>query len=56
MIHTATWPNSKNIESAEYDDEKKTMDVEFKRGAEYRYFDVPRETWDRFVKAEAAGS
>jgi len=56
MIHDATWPQSRNIESATYDDEKFTLDITFKRGAEYRYYAVPRQVWLDFVHAQSPGS
>lgn len=46
---------SSNIESVGYDDESKVLELEFKNGNVYTYFDVPRTIYLDFLTSESAG-
>ena len=46
---------SSNVTSVGYDSDVKTLQVEFKNGDTYHYFDVPPDVFERFVTAESAG-
>lgn len=48
-------PESSNIMLAEYDNENKTLVIEFKGGSRYRYKDVPEEVWIAYKGAESVG-
>lgn len=41
--------NSTNIERFRYDPETQTLEIEFKKGARYQYFDVPNVVFEEFV-------
>jgi hypothetical protein len=56
MIHKKAWTNSSQIRLATYNDQTKELYITFVKGAEYRYLDVPEETWEKLIKAESAGS
>lgn len=47
---------SSNIQSAGYDPESGILEIEFKGGAVYQYFDVPERVYDAFMQASSAGS
>lgn len=47
---------SSNIESIGYDKENEVMQVEFKYGAIYNYFDVPEKTFKDLINAESVGN
>ncbi len=47
---------STNILSIGYDPESMTLEVEFKDGAVYQYFDVPEHVYDRFLNAPSHGA
>ena len=47
--------NSTNVSSAGYDDQSQTLEIEFRRGGIYQYFDVPRLTYDQFMSASSPG-
>lgn len=46
---------SSGINWVAYDDDERILSVEFASGAAYRYFDVPRSTFDWLLKAESKG-
>ena len=47
---------SSNIASAGYDDQTHTLEIEFRKGGIYQYFDVPRPIFDQLVVTESPGS
>jgi hypothetical protein len=48
--------NSSVISSYEYDDETLVLEVEFKTGVTYRYFDVDNATFTRLQSADSVGN
>lgn len=46
---------SSNLESIGYDKEKQWLEVQFKNGTMYRYFDVPEIVFFELGKAESVG-
>ena len=49
------FPNSTVIRSADYDLEARTLDVMFRTGRFYTYFDVPEWKFDELIAAPSAG-
>lgn len=47
--------SSSNIMSAGYDEQSGTLEVEFKDGAVYQYFNVSSSIYDEFKKASSKG-
>jgi hypothetical protein len=47
--------SSSNIESVGYDEDSETLEVEFKNGTLYQYFDVPQGAFNGLVNAESVG-
>lgn len=47
--------SSSNIESVGYDPDSRVLEVEFRGGRLYRYFDVPEEEYDGLMSAESHG-
>jgi hypothetical protein len=47
---------SSNIESVGYDFESLTLEVEFKGGSVYQYYDVPSDVYENFISADSLGS
>ena len=47
--------NSSNIESIGYDDSTMTLEVEFKNGTVYQYFDVPEVEFQNLLSAGSVG-
>lgn len=47
--------SSSNVESVGYDEDSGTLEVEFKNGTLYQYFDVPQGTYDGLVSADSVG-
>jgi KTSC domain len=47
--------NSSNIDEVEYIPSTKTLQIRFKNGSLYNYFDVPEEVFEEFIKSESAG-
>ncbi|MEQ8935461.1 MAG: KTSC domain-containing protein [Amphiplicatus sp.] len=47
--------DSSNIEAVGYDAESQTLQVEFKSGATYQYFDVTQELFDGLMIAPSVG-
>lgn len=46
---------SSNISEVGYNDEESILFVKFKTGSTYRYFDVPREEYDKMMAAPSVG-
>lgn len=47
---------SSNLKSARYDGDSSTLEVSFKNGTTYQYFDVPQQIADDFNGAESKGT
>jgi hypothetical protein len=47
--------DSSNVESVGYDEESSTLQVEFKNGGVYQYFDVPEEVFIGLRDADSVG-
>ena len=47
--------SSRNVVSVGYDQNTMTLEVEFKDGALYQYFDVPVTVYEEFVRASSVG-
>lgn len=48
--------NSSEISILGYDAKAKLLEVTFRRGGVYHYFDVPQETYESFLKADSLGT
>ncbi|MCC7713227.1 KTSC domain-containing protein [Janthinobacterium lividum] len=46
---------SSNVEAIGYDSESQTLEVEFKNGSVYQYFDVPEKIYEEFSAASTIG-
>lgn len=46
---------SSNLASVGYDTENKILEVEFKHGGVYQYFDVPKEEYEALMNADSHG-
>lgn len=46
---------SSDISSIGYDDASQTLEIEFKATGAYRYFSVPRETYDALTQTSSPG-
>lgn len=42
---------STGIRSIGYDDQYRTLEIEFRNGAVYRYYDCPREVYDQLMRS-----
>ena len=51
-----TYLDSSNVASAGYDDKTCTLEIEFRNGGIYQYFDVPRSIYDQLIGGGSAGS
>lgn len=47
---------SSNIASIGYDDASATLEIEFKNGSIYQYFDIPQREYDGLMSASSHGS
>lgn len=47
---------SSNIEAIGYDVESETLQVEFKNGSTYQYFDVPERVFEQLRDADSVGA
>ncbi len=47
--------SSSNLESVGYDQTTQTMEIEFRDGSLYQYFDVPQHVYDGLISAPSAG-
>jgi hypothetical protein len=52
MIHV----DSSNIEAVGYDVDSSTLQVEFKNGGTYQYFDVPERVFEELRDASSVGA
>lgn len=48
-------PESSSIASVGYSPQSRTLEIEFRNGARYRYFDVPSEAYKEMLAAESKG-
>jgi KTSC domain len=48
--------DSSAIEAVRYDDETRTLDVEFREGHSYRYIHVPEFIYRELLNADSAGA
>ncbi len=48
--------DSSAIAAATYDAEKRTLDLAFRDGDDYRYFNVPQFVFDALLEAESSGA
>ena len=48
--------DSSAIEAVTYDEAKRTLDVEFRKGHSYRYMHVPEFVYHALLNAESAGA
>ncbi|BBJ23102.1 KTSC domain-containing protein [Candidatus Nitrotoga sp. AM1P] len=46
---------SSNVESIGYDEDSSTLEIEFKNGATYQYFDVPENVFTELRDADSVG-
>ena len=46
---------SKSVASIDYNDLSDTLEIEFRNGSIYRYFDVPEETYAELMAASSIG-
>ncbi len=46
---------STNILEIGFDEESSTLEIEFKEGSVYQYFDVPKAIYDQMMNAESKG-
>jgi hypothetical protein len=47
---------SSNVESVGYDEDSQTLEVEFKNGGIYQYFDVKKDVFDDLLSADSIGA
>jgi hypothetical protein len=47
--------SSSAIARVAYDEESRTLSVEFRNGRVYEYFDLPRHVYEELLKAPSAG-
>ncbi|MGY1889303.1 KTSC domain-containing protein [Pseudomonas jessenii] len=47
--------SSSNVESVGFDEDSETLEVEFKNGTLYQYFDVPKNVYEGLVGADSVG-
>jgi len=47
--------SSSNIRGYSYNEQEKTLDIQFNNGGTYRYKDVPQELYEGFNQAESLG-
>lgn len=47
--------SSSNVESVGYDEDSQTLEIEFKNGTLYQYFDVPQNIFNSLVGADSVG-
>ena len=51
-----TTVSSSNLASVGYDEENQILEIEFKHGGVYQYFDVPQSEYDALMNASSHGS
>jgi hypothetical protein len=47
--------SSSNVDSVGYDEDSGTLEVEFKNGTVYQYFDVPSKIYENLMSASSIG-
>ena len=47
--------NSTNLTAARYDESSNTLEVEFKGGKIYQYFDIPLQVFEGLIHSESHG-
>ncbi|MDE1168501.1 MAG: KTSC domain-containing protein [Pseudomonas sp.] len=47
--------SSSNVESVGYEEDSETLEIEFKNGTLYQYFDVPQSVFDGLRSADSVG-
>lgn len=47
--------SSSNVESVGFDEDSETLEVEFKNGTLYQYFDVPKNVYEGLVGSDSVG-
>ena len=50
------WPESPNVEYTFFSEKHRIMEIKFKNGSIYQYFDFTKEYWDQLSKAVSIGS
>jgi hypothetical protein len=50
-----TFPDSSAIEAADYRDDRRILDIWYRGGDRYSYFDVPPEVYEELLRAPSAG-
>ena len=48
--------DSSNLASVGYDEENEILEIEFKHGGVYQYFDVPKDKYEALMNADSLGS
>jgi hypothetical protein len=48
--------SSSNVESVGYDENNETLEIEFKNGSIYQYFDVPKNIFDSLMLSGSVGA
>lgn len=54
-MKTIQTPNSSQISSVGYDEEKKIFEIVYKNGSKYHYSDVSADLWAKAQEAESIG-
>lgn len=47
--------DSTSISAIGYDEDSETLQIEFKHGSSYQYFDVPAQLYDGLIQASSIG-
>jgi len=47
--------DASSLQEVRYDNDRAIMEIDFKNGSTYQYFDVPRQAFDGLVSAESKG-
>jgi len=50
-----TTVESRSLASVGYDEDAQTMEIEFKEGRVYQYFDVPKHVYHALMQADSRG-
>lgn len=48
--------SSSNVDSIGYDEDNETLEIEFKNGAIYQYFDVPLGVYNTLISSSSIGA
>ena len=52
---TKTYVDSSNLQSVGYDEQQQILEVEFRNGAVYQYYDCPKPIYDALMSAPSLG-